>query len=51
MICYSIGSATGSILSTLIYARAGWDGVCAAGGAVSLVAFIFWWRTRPTAAS
>ncbi|CAM5207463.1 putative arabinose efflux permease, MFS family OS=Bosea thiooxidans OX=53254 GN=ARD30_14420 PE=4 SV=1 [Bosea thiooxidans] len=29
MVFYSIGSATGSSISTVPYARAGWTGVCA----------------------
>lgn len=42
MFFYSIGSATGSISSTSIYAYAGWTGVCLLGAAVSAVALIFW---------
>jgi predicted MFS family arabinose efflux permease len=42
MIFYSIGCATGSIVSTLVYARAGWTGVCLLGAATSAVAFVFW---------
>jgi predicted MFS family arabinose efflux permease len=46
MVCYSIGSASGSIVSTLIYAQAGWNGVCLGGGAVSGIALVFWALTR-----
>ena len=46
MICYSIGCALGSILSTLTYARAGWNGVCVLGGALSASALLFWALTR-----
>jgi predicted MFS family arabinose efflux permease len=46
MIFYSIGCATGSIVSTLVYARAGWTGVCLLGAAISAIAFVFWALTR-----
>lgn len=42
MIFYSIGSATGSIASTNIYAYAGWIGVCLLGATVSALALLFW---------
>jgi predicted MFS family arabinose efflux permease len=42
MVCYSVGSATGAVLSTVLYASTGWLGVCAAGGAVSLTALAWW---------
>lgn len=42
MFFYSIGSATGSIASTSIYAYAGWNGVCLLGAIVSAVALLFW---------
>ncbi|MGG1661038.1 MFS transporter [Brevibacillus sp. NRS-1366] len=42
MIFYSIGSASGSIASTSMYAYAGWYGVCLLGAIVSAVALIFW---------
>jgi predicted MFS family arabinose efflux permease len=48
MVFYSIGSATGAILSTVVYAHAGWTGVCVVGGAISLVAVVFWALTRRT---
>lgn len=46
MIFYSVGSATGSIASTLTYSLAGWSGVCILGGSVSACAIIFWAWTR-----
>ena len=46
MIFYSIGSAIGSLSSTMIYAQAGWLGVCAAGGVISAAALIFWATTK-----
>jgi predicted MFS family arabinose efflux permease len=42
MVFYSIGSAVGAISSTVVYAQAGWSGVCALGAAISLTAFAFW---------
>ncbi|MEC0124831.1 MFS transporter [Paenibacillus pabuli] len=42
MIFYSIGSATGSIASTQVYAWAGWTGVCWLGAGVSAAALLFW---------
>ncbi|KAB2460322.1 MFS transporter [Bacillus sp. CH126_4D] len=42
MIFYSIGSATGAILSTNMYAKYGWDGVCTLGISVSACALLFW---------
>ncbi|WP_256865193.1 MFS transporter [Paenibacillus sp. 32352] len=46
MIFYSVGSATGSIASTLTYSLAGWSGVCILGSSVSACAIIFWAWTR-----
>jgi predicted MFS family arabinose efflux permease len=46
MLFYSLGSASGSIGSTLIYAEAGWNGVCLLGAALSGTAFLFWTFTR-----
>jgi predicted MFS family arabinose efflux permease len=46
MVCYSIGCASGSIVSTLIYAQTGWNGVCLGGGAISAIALVFWALTR-----
>ncbi|MGX9725718.1 MFS transporter [Bacillus pumilus] len=45
MIFYSIGSATGSIASTSIYANTGWSGVCLFGASVSAIAFLYWFIT------
>jgi predicted MFS family arabinose efflux permease len=46
MLFYSIGSATGAIAATQVYAHAGWSGVCALGGAIGAVALLFWAATR-----
>jgi predicted MFS family arabinose efflux permease len=46
MAFYSIGSAAGAIAATSIYARSGWIGVCALGGALSGFALLFWAATR-----
>lgn len=46
MIFYSIGSASGSIASTVTYAHAGWIGVCVLGASVSAGAILFWAWTR-----
>ncbi|MFL0453091.1 MFS transporter [Bacillus pumilus] len=45
MIFYSIGSATGSIASTSIYANNGWSGVCLFCASVSAIAFLYWFIT------
>ncbi len=46
MMFYSLGSATGSIVSTLTYSHSGWIGVCWLGATVSAVALLFWALTR-----
>jgi predicted MFS family arabinose efflux permease len=46
MLCYSIGSATGAIASTAIYARAGWAGVSLLGAAICLATLLFWACTQ-----
>ncbi len=46
IIFYSIGSATGSIASTMVYAQGGWNGVCLAGAITSGLALAFWAVTR-----
>lgn len=46
MVFYSIGCAAGSIASTLVYARAGWNGVCLVGAAITAIALAFWVLTR-----
>ncbi|KVP46807.1 MFS transporter [Burkholderia ubonensis] len=45
MLFYSVGSGLGAIASTLVYARAGWAGVCVLGAAVSVAALAFWAAT------
>ncbi|KVC99118.1 hypothetical protein WI77_06180 [Burkholderia ubonensis] len=45
MLFYSVGSGLGAIASTLVYARAGWAGVCVLGAAVSAAALAFWAAT------
>lgn len=42
MIFYSIGSAIGSMSSTMMYSYAGWSGVCYLGAGISLLALVFW---------
>lgn len=42
MVFYSIGSGLGAIASTILYAAAGWLGVCALGAAISAVALLYW---------
>ncbi|KFN01055.1 MFS transporter [Bacillus clarus] len=42
MIFYSIGSATGAIISTNIYVNYGWNGVCLLGAFISAFALLFW---------
>jgi len=46
MMFYSIGSATGAIVSTVVYAHTGWAGVSVLGAAVSLTASLFWAFTQ-----
>lgn len=46
MLFYAVGSGLGAISTTVTYAHAGWQGVCALGAAVSLLALLFWWATR-----
>ncbi|MDJ0467055.1 MFS transporter [Streptomyces sp. H27-C3] len=46
MVFYSIGSATGAIAATSLYAAAGWGAVCALGAAISCLAFALWAFTR-----
>jgi predicted MFS family arabinose efflux permease len=49
MIFYAAGCGLGSIASTLVYARAGWTGVCLLGSAISATALLFWALTRHVA--
>ncbi|MEO9338898.1 MFS transporter [Mesorhizobium sp. SB112] len=51
MLFYSIGSATGSSLSTVVYAHAGWNGVCLLGAGISALTIIFWVMTLSTTPS
>jgi predicted MFS family arabinose efflux permease len=51
MVFYSIGSACGSIASTLIYAQAGWIGVCVLGATISTGALLFWFATMRSIAA
>ncbi|MFE0173181.1 MFS transporter [Streptomyces sp. NPDC059002] len=46
MVFYSIGSATGALASTTVYAAAGWGAVCLLGAAISATALILWAVTR-----
>ncbi|MFC7017783.1 MFS transporter [Streptomyces viridiviolaceus] len=46
MVFYSIGSATGAIAATSLYAVAGWGAVCALGAAFSCLGFVLWAFTR-----
>lgn len=45
MIFYSTGSAVGSSVATVVYAHAGWFGVCVTGALISLVTLVFWAAT------
>jgi predicted MFS family arabinose efflux permease len=49
MVFYSMGSASGAIASTWVYAWTGWLGVCALGAALSMIALLFWAATRHVA--
>jgi predicted MFS family arabinose efflux permease len=42
MVFYSIGTGFGAIGSTVVYAMAGWSGVCVLGAAISACALLFW---------
>ncbi len=42
MIFYSIGSAIGSSSSTMVYAHAGWNGVCLLGAGIGALTLAFW---------
>lgn len=44
MTSYFIGGAAGSLISASAYQHAGWMGVCLAGGTVSLLGLLVWWR-------
>ncbi|MHC6150857.1 MFS transporter [Bradyrhizobium elkanii] len=42
MVFYSIGTGFGAISSTMVYAAAGWPGVCVLGAAISACALLYW---------
>ena len=42
MVFYSIGSAAGGIVATMVYAVAGWSGVCMLGSGISAAALLVW---------
>jgi predicted MFS family arabinose efflux permease len=42
MVFYSVGSAVGAIASTMVYAMAGWTGVCMLGAGISAAALLVW---------
>jgi predicted MFS family arabinose efflux permease len=42
MVFYSVGSAVGAIASTMVYAIAGWTGVCMLGAGISAAALLVW---------
>lgn len=46
MLFYAVGSGLGALGTTMMYAFAGWPGVCLLGASVSLLALVFWWLTR-----
>lgn len=46
MVFYSLGSATGGAISTVVYAAWGWTGVCIAGAGISLVGLAIWIAAR-----
>lgn len=46
MLFYAVGSGLGALGTTVVFARAGWQGVCLLGAAVSLLALLFWAATR-----
>lgn len=46
MVFYSLGSATGAIAATSLYAVAGWGAVCALGAAFSCLGLVLWAFTR-----
>ncbi|MEV5599168.1 MFS transporter [Streptomyces sp. NPDC052496] len=46
MVFYSIGSATGAVAATSLYAVAGWGAVCALGAAFSCLGLALWVFTR-----
>ncbi|MEV0264018.1 MFS transporter [Streptomyces sp. NPDC050617] len=51
MVFYSVGSATGAIAATSLYAAAGWGAVCALGAGFSCAGFALWAATRNSVAA
>ncbi|WP_181790177.1 MFS transporter [Streptomyces phytophilus] len=51
MVFYSVGSATGAIGATALYAAAGWGAVCALGAGFGGLGFVLWLVTRRGAAA
>lgn len=47
MVFYSIGSATGALAATSLYAAFGWGAVCVLGAAISCLALALWALTQP----
>jgi predicted MFS family arabinose efflux permease len=46
MSCFFIGGVVGSSVSALVYAKAGWTGVCAVGAVFGLLAAVIWFVER-----
>ncbi|MER5489591.1 MFS transporter [Streptomyces sp. NPDC002490] len=46
MVFYAVGSGTGAVAATALYAAAGWGAVCALGAAFSLLGLVLWAGTR-----
>jgi predicted MFS family arabinose efflux permease len=46
MMFYAIGSAAGSMLSTMTYAQFGWSGVCLLGASSNAAGLAFWAATK-----
>jgi predicted MFS family arabinose efflux permease len=50
MCCYSVGSGSGAVLASWVYARWGWMAVCGLGMAISALALGYWsWGQRKRA--
>jgi predicted MFS family arabinose efflux permease len=48
MLFYAVGSGPGALAAALVYAQAGWNGVCVPGFVISAVALAFWGLTLRT---
>ncbi len=46
MLFYAVGSGTGALAATQVYATNGWTGVCMLGVAISAMALVWWALTR-----